>query len=223
MAAIGPYGDIAGALGSTVTALALAGPQMLTWIKATKVATIAQKAFNVVMRLNPIGLIVTANHACRARSLYVARPDFWLPKGSVEWSHIWTRDRLQPYRQDRARAKGSVGCVKFQFEPAMQDAEVAIAEVSASLDGGSSGRSLVPSLLAAQSAVEDLSQTIEWQSAQLGYWGLDISKMGKLVEPIPPFMSDADGDDRRSVGRAGSLGLEARSGGGGPLRWAGRA
>ena len=51
---------MAGALGSTVSGLALAGPQMLKWIKGVKLATIAQKAFNFAMRLNPIGLVVTA-------------------------------------------------------------------------------------------------------------------------------------------------------------------
>ena len=33
---------------------------MLNWIKGMKLATLAQKAFNLAMRLNPIGLIVTA-------------------------------------------------------------------------------------------------------------------------------------------------------------------
>ena len=33
---------------------------MLKWIKGIKIGTIAQKALNIVMRLNPIGLIVTA-------------------------------------------------------------------------------------------------------------------------------------------------------------------
>ena len=33
---------------------------MLTWIKGLKLATVAQKLFNLAMRLNPIGLIVTA-------------------------------------------------------------------------------------------------------------------------------------------------------------------
>ena len=60
MAAIGPYGDVAGALGSTASGLTLAGPKMLSWIKGLKLATIAQKLFNVAMRLNPIGLIISA-------------------------------------------------------------------------------------------------------------------------------------------------------------------
>ena len=60
LAYIGPAGDMLGAIGSTASGLALAGPQMLQWIKGTKLATIAQKAFNLAMRLNPIGLIVTA-------------------------------------------------------------------------------------------------------------------------------------------------------------------
>ena len=43
MAAIGPYGDMVGAIGSTASGLALAGPQMLQWIKSTKAATPLRK------------------------------------------------------------------------------------------------------------------------------------------------------------------------------------
>ena len=43
LAYIGPAGDMLGVMGSTVTALALAGPQMLTLIKGTKLATLAQR------------------------------------------------------------------------------------------------------------------------------------------------------------------------------------
>ena len=60
LAYLGPAGDMVGAIGSAVSGLALAGPQMLKWIKATKLATLAQKLFNLAMKLNPIGLIVTA-------------------------------------------------------------------------------------------------------------------------------------------------------------------
>ena len=60
LAYIGPGGDMIGAIGSAASGLALAGPQMLTWIKGLKLATIAQRAFNLAMRLNPIGLVVTA-------------------------------------------------------------------------------------------------------------------------------------------------------------------
>jgi len=34
--------------------------QIVKWAKATKVATVAQKAFNMVLKANPIGLVVTA-------------------------------------------------------------------------------------------------------------------------------------------------------------------
>ena len=60
IAYLGPAGDMVGAFGSAASGLALAGPQMLNWIKGIKLATAAQKLFNIAMRLNPIGLIVTA-------------------------------------------------------------------------------------------------------------------------------------------------------------------
>ena len=74
LAAIGPYGDVAGALGSTASGLALAGPQMLSWIKGLKLATVAQRAFNLAMKLNPIGLIVTAI-ALAAAGIYKFRKE----------------------------------------------------------------------------------------------------------------------------------------------------
>ena len=60
LAYLGPAGDMVGAIGSAASGLALAGPQMVTWIKGMKLATIAQRAFNLAMRLNPIGLVITA-------------------------------------------------------------------------------------------------------------------------------------------------------------------
>ena len=75
LAYIGPAGDMLGVVGSTVTSLALAGPQMLKWIKGLKLATLAQKAFNVAMRLNPIGLVVTALALVGLAYLEVQRPD----------------------------------------------------------------------------------------------------------------------------------------------------
>ena len=47
-------------MGSTVSSLALAGPQMLKWIKGLRVAAIGQAALNLVMNLNPFVAIGTA-------------------------------------------------------------------------------------------------------------------------------------------------------------------
>ena len=57
-------------LGSTASGLALAGPQMIQWIRGLKGATLAQKALNLVMSLNPIGLLVIAIGGAVAAYIY---------------------------------------------------------------------------------------------------------------------------------------------------------
>ena len=56
LAYLGPGGDMVGAIGSAASGLALAGPQMLKWIKGLKLSTVAQRAFNLAMKLNPISV-----------------------------------------------------------------------------------------------------------------------------------------------------------------------
>ena len=83
-------------MGSAASGLALAGPQMLTWIKGMKLATIAQRAFNLSMKLNPIGLVVTAL-ALAAAGIYKFRKEIlgflsgaWdTLKGAVESAKGW--------------------------------------------------------------------------------------------------------------------------------------
>ena len=60
LAYLGPGGDMVGAIGSAASGLALAGPQILNWIKGMKLARLAQIAWNIVMNLNPLVAIGTA-------------------------------------------------------------------------------------------------------------------------------------------------------------------
>ena len=46
---------------------------MVSLISGTKLATAAQKLFNLAMRLNPIGLIVTALGLAAIANLHMAR------------------------------------------------------------------------------------------------------------------------------------------------------
>ena len=76
LAYLGPGGDMVGAIGSAASGLALAGPGMLGWIKGLKLATLAQKGFNLAMKLNPIGLVVTALVIVGA-AIYTWRDQIW--------------------------------------------------------------------------------------------------------------------------------------------------
>ena len=165
LAYIGPAGDMLGVLGSTASGLALAGPQMLKWIKATKFATIAQKAFNLAMKLNPIGLIVTAI-ALVGLAIYKWRDQIWgflkgawngLIKGLESGYNFIAR--LVPGMEEVSFAS------KMSFEPAVEAAAEATVDLareseaaSASLVGG--GDSLVSSLGETAKAAEDAAEKI---------------------------------------------------------------
>ena len=134
LAYIGPAGDVLGVVGSTVTALALAGPQMLTWIKATKLATVAQKAFNLVIRLNPIGLIVTAITLV-GLAIYKWRDQIWsflkgawnaLVKGLEEGYNFIAR--IVPGLDEVSFAS------KHSFAPAVEEAAVSVEHLVAAAE-----------------------------------------------------------------------------------------
>ena len=50
-----------------------------------------------------------------------------------------------------------------------------------------------PPIVEVDEAVENLTDTIEWQSARLDHWGLQLDGIGKAVQPIPPFLSTLTG------------------------------
>ena len=163
LAYIGPAGDMIGALGSTASGLALAGPQMLKWIKGIKIGTIAQKAFNIVMRLNPIGLIVTAITLV-GLAIYKWRDQiFGFLKGA--WNTLISGletgynfiARLVPGMEEVSFAS------KMSFEPAVEaaaevteDLALEAETASAALSGG--GDSLVASLEDTAKAAEDAAE-----------------------------------------------------------------
>ena len=131
LAYLGPGGDMVGAIGSTASGLALAGPQMLKFMKATKVAALAQKAFNLVMRLNPIGLIITAITLV-GLAIYKWRDQiFGFLKGA--WNTLISGletgynfiARLVPGMEEVSFAS------KMSFEPAVDAAAVALEEEAA--------------------------------------------------------------------------------------------
>ena len=163
LAYIGPAGDMLGVLGSTASGLALAGPQMLKWIKGIKIGTIAQKAFNIVMRLNPIGLIVTAITLV-GLAIYKWRDQiFGFLKGA--WNTLISGletgynfiARLVPGMEEVSFAS------KMSFEPAVEaaaevteDLALEAETASAALSGG--GDSLVASLEDTAKAAEDAAE-----------------------------------------------------------------
>ena len=59
-ASLAPYGDVIGAVGSLVSGVALAGPQLVGLASKLNVVKLAQGALNLVMSLNPIGLVIIA-------------------------------------------------------------------------------------------------------------------------------------------------------------------
>ena len=126
LAYLGPGGDMVGAIGSAASGLALAGPQMLTWIKGIKFATIAQRAWNFAMNLNPIALAVTAI-ALAGIAIYKWRDQIWgFLKGA--WNGLISG--LEKGYNRLARfvpgMKEVTFGMKFELEPAVEAAAVAV-------------------------------------------------------------------------------------------------
>ena len=69
LATIGPYGDMAGGIGTAAAGL-------LQLIPVLKGSAVAQKALNLAMRLNPIGLIITAI-ALAGAAIWKWRDQIW--------------------------------------------------------------------------------------------------------------------------------------------------
>ena len=119
-----------GAIGSAASGLALGWTTgMLKWIKGLKGATLAQKAFNLVMRLNPIGLIVTAITLV-GLAIYTWRDQiFGFLRGA--WNSLISGletgynfiARLVPGMEEVSFA------AKMSFEPAVEDAALAVEDL----------------------------------------------------------------------------------------------
>ena len=152
LAYLGPGGDMVGAIGSAASGLALAGPQMLKWIKGMKLATLAQKAFNIAMRLNPIGLIVTAITLV-GLAIYKWRDQiFGFLKGAWN-SYLTGLEKGYNFMARLVPGMDEVSFAALQLEPAVEAAAVATVDLavvaeaeatSAALSGA--GDSLVASL-----------------------------------------------------------------------------
>ena len=194
LAYLGPGGDMVGAIGSAASGLALAGPQMLKWIKGLKLSTVAQRAFNLAMKLNPIGLIVTAVTLV-GLAIYTWRDQiFGFLRGA--WTSFVSGlekgynfiARIVPGMEEVSFA------TKMQFEPAVEAAAVAVEHLAVEAEP-------VPSILdslavaaeEAEEAVDTFTGTVEDSSAALGNWGLDISKIGTQVDLIAPPLHDLTG------------------------------
>ena len=208
LAAIGPYGDVAGALGSTVSALALAGPQMISLIKGTKLATGAQKLWNIAMNLNPIGLIITAV-GLAGLAIYTWRDQiFGFLRGA--WTALVSGfetgynaiARIVPRMEE-------VELSTWKFEPAAEAAAVAVEHLAVEAEP-------VPSILdqigvaavTATEPVDTFTGTIEDSSAALGFFGLKLDGIGVAVEPIPPFLSTLTGTIEDQSAAVGHWGLD---------------
>ena len=164
VAYIGPGGDMVGAIGSAASGLALAGPQMLKWIKGMKLATLAQRAFNLAMKLNPIGLIVTAITLV-GLAIYKWRDQiFGFLKGAWN-SYLTGLEKGWNFMARLVPGMDKVSFAALQLEPAVEAAAVATVDLaseaeatSAALSGG--GDSLVSSLGETATAAEDTATAV---------------------------------------------------------------
>ena len=194
LAYIGPAGDMLGVLGSTASGLALAGPQMVKWIGATKLANIAQKAFNFVMNLNPIGLIITAI-GLAGLAIYTWRDQIWgFLKGA--WNGLIAG--LETGYNFIARLVPGMKEVSFasqmSFEPAVEAAAEATADLavdaeaaSAALAGG--GNSVISAM--AETAVEAAALAEKLEQIELDKRLAVVAHLQARKEDQRQFIHDA--------------------------------
>ena len=191
----------------------LAGPQMLKWIKATKFATIAQKAFNLAMRLNPIGAHHHSDHAGRTRHLHLARSDMVIFEGGLERADQRARERLQLYRPSGPRhGRGEPLQLRCNSSPLWRLRRWRWNILR--LRPGPCRPFWIEMAVAAEEAKEEVdwfTGTVDDSSAALGHWGLDISNIGtKMKDELEPFMWDLTKSiDGQSVA-VGHWGLELK-------------
>ena len=192
LAAIGPYGDVAGALGSTVSAIALAGPGMAAFIKGTKIATGAQKLFNLAMSLNPIGLIIAAL-ALVGLAIYT-----WRDQIGEFLSGAWdafTSGLTDGYNMiaDLIPGMERIAVVaKKEVAPEVAEATLNIADLSREAKAAAGklatdeGTSLVAGLQDADKATENFIDTVEGLPSFVGTAVNSIGAMGALGGRFSP-------------------------------------
>ena len=88
VAYLGPAGDMLAGVGSLATGAVALGPHLATVARSTGLVTVAQKALNIAMSLNPIGLVLTA--VGLAVAAYVTWKDEHqqLPPGRLEQAFV---------------------------------------------------------------------------------------------------------------------------------------
>ena len=180
LAYIGPAGDMLGVLGSTVTTLVLAGPQMLKWVKGIKLGAIANAVW--ASSFLPVTIAIAAVFAA------------W-KIGNIEGvkNQIaeWTL-RLQGF--SKAEAEAAVAATAAGVA-AREQAEATAAAIdptealdAAIRDAETSTRSLIDGLVDADKEVDTFTGTIEDQSASLDHWSSQLDGVGIAVKPIPPLI-----------------------------------
>ena len=164
LAYIGPAGDMVGGIGSAASGLALAGPQMLNWIRGINLAAIAQKALNLVMRLNPIGLIVTAIGLV-GLAIYNWRDKiFAFIRSAWEPFVAGLRNGYNSIARWVPGLKEVAVTATTDFTPAVETATAAaetMAETVGGSGGGKGGPSLITAMKEAQVAAEDTKEEVE--------------------------------------------------------------
>ena len=178
-----------GAIGSAASGLALAGPQMLKWIKATKFATIAQKAFNLVMRLNPIGLIITAI-GLAGLAIYK-----WRDQIGAFMRGAWNKmiaglekgynfiARLVPGMKEVSYA------AKFSFEPAVEDATDTTEDFAAMLkEAERNTKSWIPPVKTLSDTMKDFDKTVEGATPTVIQWNFQLNKLVPVTHQVSDEM-----------------------------------
>ena len=96
VAYLGPAGDMLAGVGGLAVGVATMGPHLAAMASKTGLVGVAQKALNLVMSLNPIGLVIAAVGSPGGGLRHMAGPDTHLPSRRMEHVLGRRRGRYQP-------------------------------------------------------------------------------------------------------------------------------
>ena len=181
MASAAPFGDYLAAVGGLTTGAAAVAPHLGTMTTKLGLVKGAQAALNLVMSMNPIGLLVVAIGAAVAAYVYwrdeindFLKQGWNLFIGAVEagmdvlrpvasFLGIDMPDNLERYKFKIGEAETDTGT----FEDAVSDASTAAQAMATDALGPDEGPGLVGRLAATETATEDAAQSVEDFTADL--------------------------------------------------------
>ena len=186
--------------------------KIATTTLSLNVLTVGIKAVWTAL-MGPVGLAIAIGAATLALGLFwreSQKAENKVPRLAKQIEDLTARIEKQGFANSRQRRR------LIQLNKAYDDTLATTRELPPQLTLASLGFALVEKaaaktedpIVAVDEAAKDLTDTIEWQSAKLDHWGLQLAGLGIAVKPIPPFLSTLTGTIEDQSAALDNWGLE---------------